>query len=71
MRDIHMDPAEAVQAHADLESACSVAMHFGTFQLTPEAIDEPLRELKEACLAAALPSGAFRALEPGESVELR
>ena len=38
-----MNPEEAVQAHLDLEASESVAMHFGTFQLTTEGIDEPLR----------------------------
>ncbi len=43
MQDIHMNPAEAVRAHLDLGARQSVAMHFGTFQLTPEGIDEPVR----------------------------
>jgi L-ascorbate metabolism protein UlaG (beta-lactamase superfamily) len=71
MRDIHMDPAEAVQAHADLGSTRSVAMHFGTFQLTPEAIDEPLRELQEARRTTGLAEDAFIALEPGDSARVR
>src|SRR4030095_3242617 len=29
MRDIHMNPAEAVQAHLDLGAAPSLALHFG------------------------------------------
>src|SRR5499427_7122535 len=41
MRAVHMNPEEAVQAHLDLEASQSVAMHFGTFQLTAEGIDEP------------------------------
>ncbi len=71
MRDIHMDPAEAVQAHADLGSTRSVAMHFGTFQLTPEAFDEPLRELQEARRTTGLAEDAFIALEPGDSARVR
>ena len=35
MQAVHMNPAEAVQAHLDLEAAESIGMHFGTFQLTP------------------------------------
>ena len=66
-----MDPAEAVQAHVDLESALSIAMHFGTFQLTPEAIDAPIRTLEEACRARGLPSDAFIALEAGQSISVR
>ena len=42
MRAVHMNPAEAVQAHLDLESVESIGMHFGTFQLTTEGIDEPV-----------------------------
>ena len=51
MQSVHMNPAEAVQAHLDLEAAASVAMHFGTFQLTTEGIDEPVRALEQARLA--------------------
>src|SRR5215472_5645966 len=47
MQSIHMNPAEAVQAHLDLRAHTSVAMHFGTFQLTPEGIDEPVRALAD------------------------
>ena len=42
MQRIHMNPAEAVQAHLDLDAQQSVGMHFGTFQLTLEGIDEPV-----------------------------
>jgi L-ascorbate metabolism protein UlaG (beta-lactamase superfamily) len=46
MAAVHMDPAEAVQAHLALGARQSVGMHFGTFQLTDEAIDAPLRALE-------------------------
>ena len=45
MKAVHMNPAEAVQAHLDLQATPSVGMHFGTFQLTTEGIDEPVRAL--------------------------
>jgi L-ascorbate metabolism protein UlaG (beta-lactamase superfamily) len=70
MQAVHMNPAEAVQAHLDLEAAESVAMHFGTFQLTTEGIDEPLRALDEACLAKGIPRSRFRPLDFGESLRL-
>jgi L-ascorbate metabolism protein UlaG (beta-lactamase superfamily) len=70
MRDVHMDPAEAVQAHLDLQARRSVAMHFGTFQLTPEGIDEPLAGLRNALRAADVPETRFRALDFGESLRL-
>ena len=70
MQSVHMNPAEAVQAHLDLEAAESVAMHFGTFQLTTEGIDEPVRALEQARLAHRLEPSAFRAIGFGESVRV-
>ena len=51
MAPVHMNPAEAVQAHRDLGARQSVGMHFGTFQLTDEAIDAPVRALVETGVA--------------------
>jgi L-ascorbate metabolism protein UlaG (beta-lactamase superfamily) len=70
MRIAHMNPAEAVQAHLDLEATGSVAMHFGTFQLTTEGIDEPLRALEEARRLNDIAPARFRVLGFGESVRL-
>ena len=70
MRAVHMNPAEAVQAHFDLGSPESIAMHYGTFQLTLEGIDEPLRALDEARLANDIPPEKFRALDFGASARV-
>jgi L-ascorbate metabolism protein UlaG (beta-lactamase superfamily) len=70
MQPVHMNPAEAVQAHLDLGASESVGMHFGTFQLTTEGIDEPLRALDEACRARNIPRSRFRTLPFGESLRL-
>jgi L-ascorbate metabolism protein UlaG (beta-lactamase superfamily) len=70
MQPIHMNPAEAVQAHVDLQASESIAMHFGTFQLTTEGIDEPLQALAQALRARNIPSSQFRALEFGESLRV-
>ena len=70
MQDIHMNPAEAVQAHLDLGARRSVAMHFGTFQLTPEGVDEPVQELTKALRERGVPAGEFRPAEVGESLRL-
>jgi len=69
MRTIHMNPAEAVQAHIDLGARQSLGMHFGTFQLTPEAIDEPERALGDALSARGIPA-EFGTLDSGESLRL-
>jgi L-ascorbate metabolism protein UlaG (beta-lactamase superfamily) len=71
MKDIHMNPAEAVQAHLDLEARQSLGMHFGTFQLTPEGIDEPARDLAEALRERGIPAERFRPAEVGGLLWLR
>ncbi len=42
-------------------------MHFGTFQLTDEAIDAPLHALAEARDASGIPEGQFTTLGFGET----
>jgi N-acyl-phosphatidylethanolamine-hydrolysing phospholipase D len=64
---MHMNPAEAVQAHRDLAARHSIGMHFGTFQLSSEAIDQPRRELAEALAAAGVADGEFVTLQEGET----
>ena len=70
MRDQHMNPAESVQALIDCGAEFALAHHFGTFQLTDEAIDAPLAALADALAAAAIPAERFRTLRPGEVWEL-
>jgi len=70
MKSVHMNPAEAVQAHRDLEPRMSIGMHFGTFQLTTEGIDEPVRALDEARRSAEITPSEFRTLEFGESIAI-
>ena len=67
MAPVHMDPAEAVQAHLALGARHSVGMHFGTFQLTDEAIDAPVQGLAAAAAASGLPRDAFTTLGFGET----
>ena len=63
MKDAHMNPEEAVQVHRDLGARRSLAMHWGTFQLTDEARDEPVTRLE----AARGGTVDFASLEPGGS----
>jgi N-acyl-phosphatidylethanolamine-hydrolysing phospholipase D len=64
MRYVHLSPEEAVRAFAELHGARNhgrralmVAMHWGTFKLADEAMDEPPRRVRSAWAEAA-PSGA-------------
>ena len=44
-RNVHTNPADAVQAFLDLGAEWLVPMHYGTFRLSHEPIDEPLHFL--------------------------
>jgi L-ascorbate metabolism protein UlaG (beta-lactamase superfamily) len=66
MRDQHMNPAEAVQAFVDCGAELAFGHHYGTFQLTDEAIDAPLIALAEALKAAGISPEQFRTLRPGQ-----
>jgi L-ascorbate metabolism protein UlaG (beta-lactamase superfamily) len=70
MRDSHMNPAESVQAFLDCGAEFALAHHYGTFQLTDEAIDAPLIALAEALRMRGIPSERFRVLRPGQAWEL-
>jgi L-ascorbate metabolism protein UlaG (beta-lactamase superfamily) len=70
MRDQHMNPEEAVQAMRDLGAELALGHHYGTFQLTDEAIDAPVQALATARTAAGLTPEQFRVLRPGEILEL-
>jgi L-ascorbate metabolism protein UlaG (beta-lactamase superfamily) len=68
MSEVHMNPAEAVEAHRILGARRSLAMHYGTFQMTDEAYDAPRRELAAAKQAAGIGDEEFSVPEPGESI---
>ncbi len=44
-REVHMNPEEALTAFSDLRAGHMVPMHYGTFPLGGEPMDEPLRRL--------------------------
>lgn len=70
MKPQHMNPDEAVQAHLDLGSQTSLAIHHGTVQLTDEAIDAPVKALSEALSARSLQPERFLVTDVGEPILL-
>lgn len=47
MRESHMNPEEAMQAALDLKAKAILPIHYGTFDLSDEPLDEPLRRFNE------------------------
>ena len=70
MTPVHMNPEEAVQTHRDLEARLSVAMHWGTYSLADESLDEPPRLLTESLRRAAVSEDSFRVLAINETLVL-
>ena len=68
MKHYHMDPEDAVKAHIDLGAARSIAMHFGTFQLTDEGIDEPTRDLGISLQKFEIEPRKFMILDQGQAL---
>jgi N-acyl-phosphatidylethanolamine-hydrolysing phospholipase D len=72
MRLQHVDLMEAVQVHLDLGAKRSLGVHWGTFSLSDEPLDQPLHELDAARIAKGVlqeqffiaPIGATRCIEP-------
>lgn len=59
MRNMHMTPADAIQAHLDLYSVHSIGMHYGTFQLSAESFKQPVLDLNTALEHKSLPNSDF------------
>ncbi len=70
MKNHHINPEEAVKAHIDLRARKSVGMHWGTFPLTDEPLDEPPRRLKAALKNEELSDEDFLVLQHGETIIL-
>ena len=70
MEPVHVDPEEAVQIHLDVRSRFSIGMHWGTFKLTDEDMDEPPRKLRKIAEEKGLDKKEFITVDPGEIVHL-
>ncbi|MFW5876546.1 MAG: MBL fold metallo-hydrolase [Myxococcota bacterium] len=70
MRRVHMTPADAVRAHQDLQASTSLGIHFGTFRLTDDGMDEPPEALALALAAAGLPAERFQVPTHGAGIQV-
>ncbi|MBN8705503.1 MAG: MBL fold metallo-hydrolase [Bacteroidetes bacterium] len=67
MASHHVNPEEAIQIHRDLNSKLSIGMHWGTFILTDEPVDEPPVRLAKGMQAIGPDSASFTVMQHGET----
>lgn len=67
MRDHHMNPDDAVQAHRQLQARNSLAIHFGVFRLTDEGQFAPPADLAAALAEQQVDPQTFRVPQPGDT----
>ena len=67
MRFVHMNPEEAMQAAVDLHAGIAVGMHYGTFDLTEEPLDEPPRRFHAAASQHTLDGVTAWTMKIGET----
>lgn len=68
MRDQHVDPYEAVTLHQDLAAKQSIAIHWGSFVMADEAINQPPKDLEKALAEKNIDPSSFRSLAIGETI---
>jgi L-ascorbate metabolism protein UlaG (beta-lactamase superfamily) len=71
MQKQHMNPEQAVRAYEDLGARRFLAMHWGTFKLTDEPLDEPPQRLDAEWNRRQLPREPLHVLAVGESLTVR
>ena len=67
MKSNHVNPEEAVAMFERLDPTAALGIHWGTFQLTFEPIDEPRRKLEALKKARGIAANRFVAVEAGAS----
>jgi len=58
-RNVHANPADATRAFLDLNARWMVPMHYGSFRLSHEPMDEPLQLLDEEARSAGIEDRVF------------
>jgi N-acyl-phosphatidylethanolamine-hydrolysing phospholipase D len=67
MSQQHVNPMESVRIHQDVGAKRSIGVHWGTFALTDEPLDQPPRDLTVARQALGVKETDFSLLAIGES----
>src|SRR5215475_6780318 len=67
MKSVHLTPEEAVQASVDLKASTLLGIHWGTFDLAEEPLDEPPGRMLAEARRRGIPSERAWILKIGET----
>lgn len=67
MKPQHVNPEESVRIHQDVRAGFSIGIHWGTFELGDEPLDQPIGDLARALQAADVPADRFILMKHGET----
>jgi L-ascorbate metabolism protein UlaG (beta-lactamase superfamily) len=70
MGEHHIDPHQAARIFTRIGAEAAMAVHWGTFQLTFEGVDDPPIELMKARLDQNIPAARLFWTNPGDSVSI-
>jgi len=70
MSPVHMEPAQSLQAFLDVRAEKMLAIHWGTFDLADEPLDEPPRLLRAAAESLRIDPAGIWIFQPGETRRL-
>lgn len=70
MREVHVNPEEAVRIHLDVGSKKSIAMHWGSFILTDEPMDQPPLHLQQAKQKLNVEDSEFVVVDHGARIPI-
>jgi L-ascorbate metabolism protein UlaG (beta-lactamase superfamily) len=68
-RAVHTSPEEAVRAFVETGARWMVPMHYGTFRLGREPMEEPVKRLRSEAARLGI-AGSVRVLDEGETLRL-
>jgi len=71
MRQQHVNPEEAVMIHREVRARLSIGVHWGTFLLTDEPLDQAITDLAAARTKLGVRDEAFVTVKHGETVKFR
>ncbi len=65
MSPVHIEPKDAVRIHQEVGSKLSIAMHWKTFRLSDEPMQQPPYDLYQSLQENNIDPAQFRVMEPG------